>query len=63
MKLISYNELGPQKGIRYSREHLRRLVKMRKFPAPMRLSDHKIAWIDSEIDEYVRDKADSRVAA
>jgi hypothetical protein len=40
MKLITFAQLGPEKGIPRCRDHVRRLV---KFPAPIQLSEHKIA--------------------
>ena len=43
MKLITFAQLGPEKGIPRCRDHVRRLVKIGKFPAPIQLSEHKIA--------------------
>jgi hypothetical protein len=43
MKLITFAQLGPEKGIPRCRDHVRRLVKVGKFPAPIQLSEHKIA--------------------
>ena len=43
MKLITFAQLGPEKGLSRCRDHVRRLVKVGKFPAPIQLSEHKIA--------------------
>jgi len=58
MKLITYDRLSPEKGIRYSRDHLRRKVKAREFPQPIPVSERRIAWIEAEIDAWL----DARVA-
>jgi prophage regulatory protein len=51
--LILFRELKPKKGIDYSRDHLRRKVKAKEFPEPVPISDRRIAWIESEVDDWV----------
>jgi prophage regulatory protein len=58
-RLLSYEELKPQKDIPYSRPHLHRLIKAGKFPRPIKLGENRNAWIESEVDEYI----ESRIAA
>jgi prophage regulatory protein len=53
MKLLDFKSLGPVKGIGYSRDHLRRKVKAGEFPAPVALSDRRIAWRESEVDAWL----------
>jgi len=53
VRLITFAQLGPEKGISHCRDHVRRLVKVGKFPAPIQLSDHKIAWLEAEIDAMI----------
>jgi prophage regulatory protein len=53
MKLLSFEELRPVKGVSYSREQLRRKVNAGTFPKPISLSDHKIAWVETEIDAFL----------
>jgi prophage regulatory protein len=62
-KLLIYQELGPKKGIRYSREHVRRLVKAKKFPAPVKTGKRSVAWLEDEVDEHVAQMADARGVA
>ena len=57
MRLIIFKELGPVKGIRYSRDHLRAKVKATEFPAPIPLSDGRIAWIEAEVDAWIERRA------
>jgi predicted DNA-binding transcriptional regulator AlpA len=54
MRLIIYEELGPRKGVRYTRQHLRRKIKNKTWPAPVQLGGNRIAWIEDEIDEHIR---------
>jgi prophage regulatory protein len=57
VKLISFKDLGPVKGIPWGRDHLRRKWKAGEFPAPLKLSNHRIAWIESDVDRWLADKA------
>ncbi len=52
-KLINFADLKSSKGIAYSRDHLRRMVKEGRFPAPVPLSEARIAWRESDIDDWV----------
>jgi predicted DNA-binding transcriptional regulator AlpA len=68
MRLIRYPELKTQKGIPYSREHVRRLEVEGLFPKRGRLVDgsNYYGWIEAEIDAYLARRAaarDSKVAA
>ena len=49
MRRITFAQFGPEKGISHCRDHVRRLVKVGKFPAPIQLSGHKIAWLEAEM--------------
>jgi predicted DNA-binding transcriptional regulator AlpA len=62
MKLIDFKQLKPEKGIPYSRDHLRRRCKAGTFPMPIKLSDRRIAWIEQEVDDFVADQAAARAA-
>jgi predicted DNA-binding transcriptional regulator AlpA len=60
VKLIDFKRLAPDKGITYSRDHLRRKVKAKEFPAPISVSDHRIGWDEAEIDEWLAAKKRAR---
>jgi prophage regulatory protein len=62
MKLIDFKQLKPEKGIPYSRDHLRRRCKAGTFPMPIKLSDRRIAWIEAEVDAFVADQVAARAA-
>lgn len=57
-QLIAYEGLGP-KGIAYSKVQLWRLERAGKFPLRVKLSPQRVAWIESEIDEWIA----ARIAA
>jgi prophage regulatory protein len=41
------------RGIRYSRQHIDRLIKAGKFPAPIKPGTGGLnAWVETEIDDY-----------
>jgi prophage regulatory protein len=63
MKLITFRQLAPEKGIHYSRDHLRRKCKAGEFPKPIQVSDSRIAWVDSEIDKFIASRLAERDAA
>jgi prophage regulatory protein len=61
MTLLDHDGLNA-KGIKYSKAHLWRLVKVGKFPAPIRLGEARSAWVESEIDKWIADRIAERDA-
>lgn len=51
-KVIDYKELADW-GIKYTRVHLRRLIRAEKFPKPIQLSDNRIAWDEKAIEKWL----------
>ena len=60
MRLLSYDELRPLKGIRYSKVHLWRSEREQKFPKRVPLGESRHGWIESEIDDWLLERAASR---
>ena len=60
MKVLSYPELRTEKGIRFSRQWIAKLVKARQFPAPVRLGDATVAFIEDEIDAWIAGRIQDR---
>lgn len=58
-KLLSYKDLKAL-GITYSREHLFRLEAANRFPRRIYLSAQRIAWLQSEIEKFIADRAAER---
>jgi predicted DNA-binding transcriptional regulator AlpA len=63
MRIITYPKLDAEKGIPYSREHLRRLEAEGKFPKRIRLnpSDDRgmFGWREDEIDAWLESRSQS----
>jgi len=49
MRVLSYPDLKAEKGIRFTRQHIHRLVQQKKFPAPVKLGQQTNAWIEAEV--------------
>ena len=62
MRLLDLSDLR-EMGIKYSRQHLHRLVKANKFPAPVKLGENRNAWIEAEINAYLEARVTERDAA
>lgn len=60
MKMLSFPELKTAKGIPYSRVHLRRLEAAGRFPRRAQLGGNAVAWIESEIDAWLEERAAER---
>jgi prophage regulatory protein len=53
VRLLSYDELRPLKGIPYSKVHIWRLERDGKFPKRVPLGQSRHGWLDSEINEWI----------
>jgi prophage regulatory protein len=60
MRVLSYPQLKPEKGIAYSRVHLNRLEREGKFPRRIRLSSNMVAWAEMELDAWLEARAAAR---
>jgi prophage regulatory protein len=50
-RLLDYDGLA-DKGIKYSRAHIWRLIKAGRFPKPVKIGDRN-SWLESEIDDLI----------
>ena len=65
MRLLSYQDLA-DKGISFSRQHISRLVKKKRFPPPFKMSGSDKgpnSWFEDVIDEHIEDCAAKSKAA
>ena len=62
MKVLSYDELQSQKGINYCRQWILKLVQAGKFPKPVTLGGHRVAFVEHEIDAWLADRIRARDA-
>jgi prophage regulatory protein len=62
MRIITFKDLKPLKGIPFSREHLRRLEALGKFPKRVRLTEggDYYGYVEKEIDEHLAARAAAR---
>jgi prophage regulatory protein len=60
MRVLSYADLRPAKGIVWSRAHIYRLVQAGKFPQPIKLGEGTTAWLEDEIDRWITRHATER---
>jgi hypothetical protein len=51
--LVTYPSLKPEFGIPYTQDHLRRLWKKGRFPMPLQISAHRVAWRRSALVEWL----------
>jgi prophage regulatory protein len=60
-RLLDRDELS-QKGIKFSRGHLHRLIAAGVFPKPVKLGKNRNAWLENEIDAFIEAKVAERDA-
>jgi prophage regulatory protein len=62
MRLLEFDQLKPEKGVPYCRDHLRRLVNNGRFPRPVNVSARRIAWLETDVDAWIQSKLHARDA-
>lgn len=63
MRVLFFRDLKNKKGIAWSRQHVYRQVNAGKFPAPIKLGEATIAWIEHEIDAWLDERIAERNTA
>ena len=53
-RIISYAELKPRFGIRWTRKHIIELVRAGRFPHPVHLGGQTVGWPENEIDDWLK---------
>jgi predicted DNA-binding transcriptional regulator AlpA len=59
MRVIPRNRLS-EKGIPFSDEWIRQLVAAGKFPRPIKIGSNRVAFVEEEIDAWLRARAAER---
>jgi len=52
MRLLDLDGLR-EKGIKFSRQHIHRLIRKKRFPKPVKIGENTNAWPEIEIDQYI----------
>jgi prophage regulatory protein len=52
MRVLSYGDLKA-KGVRFSRQWIRELVSRGEFPAPIKLGEQSVGFIETEVDAWI----------
>jgi len=58
MQLIDKKELV--KLVKYSPQHIARLEKAGQFPKRLQLGQNRVAWMMSEVEEWIEDRIKKR---
>jgi predicted DNA-binding transcriptional regulator AlpA len=61
-KLIQFAELKSVKGIPFTRRHIARLEDNGDFPVRVKIGQHRVGWVESEIDAHVSELMAARPA-
>lgn len=62
-RVICFQGLRAIKGIPWSRMHIARLEKSGEFPKHLQLGRGTVAWLETEIDEWLQSRLDKRDTA
>jgi prophage regulatory protein len=60
MKILTFEDLKPAKGIAYSKVSLWRLEKRGEFPKRIPLGRSRYGWADHEIDAWIEERIRAR---
>jgi predicted DNA-binding transcriptional regulator AlpA len=61
-KLLRFDELKSVKGIPFTRRHIARLEDNGDFPVRVKIGQHCVGWVDSEIDAHLAELMAARPA-
>ncbi|MBP2444834.1 helix-turn-helix transcriptional regulator [Rhizobium leguminosarum] len=54
MRLLALKELKTTKGVPYCKASLYRKISTGEFPRPIRLGENRVAWLESEVDTWIK---------
>lgn len=58
MKLLNLSDLMGKVGL--SKSPIYKLIRRSEFPAPIHLTDRRVAWVEAEVDEWIADRIAAR---
>jgi prophage regulatory protein len=54
MNVLGFRDLR-KKGIPFTRQHIHKLIRNKRFPRPIKIGGGTNAWPEQEIDNYLED--------
>jgi prophage regulatory protein len=54
VRLLTFPELKPRKGIAFTRQYVDRLEREGRFPTRVRTGLNSVAWLEHELDEWIQ---------
>lgn len=61
VRLVTYPELRTRKGISWTRQYVDRIERDGKFPQRIQTGANSIAWLEAEIDAWIRARPRGRI--
>lgn len=55
-RFVSYRELKSLYGLPWTRQHVDRLIRAKKFPSKIRISERRVGWWSTDIETWVSSK-------
>jgi prophage regulatory protein len=56
MRILTTRDLRELKGIRYHKNHLRKMWRRGDFPKPFQLSTNRLGWTEETIDAWIAER-------
>jgi prophage regulatory protein len=53
IRLVTFPELEPRKGIPFTRQYIDRLERENRFPTRVRTGLNSVAWLEDELDAWI----------
>jgi prophage regulatory protein len=63
MRILSPQQLSDEKGVNFSNPHRWELERTGRFPKRVRLGDRRYGYLESEIDNFIAQRAALREAS
>jgi prophage regulatory protein len=62
-RIQSYQDLRDEKGIRFSRQWIVKLIKDGKFPRSVKLGEASVGFVEAEVDDWIENLIQQRDGA
>ena len=62
MQMVSIDELRTVFGVNFSKVHIYRLIRAGEFPQPIKLGEHRSAFLRHEVEAWIAERIAKRDA-